>query len=132
MARKKRSGTDLAARFAKISEEITTESEKALFDIGGKVKQAAQQLAPVHSGKLAAGYAVRMRHRGAQPVAVVGTLVPYATYVEFAKDIGGKRYGKKLRSPARVLYKALDDNVDELERLIASAVAKALNGVEGA
>ena len=132
MARKKRSGADLAARFAKISEEITTESEKALFDIGGKVKQAAQQLAPVHSGKLAAGYAVRMRHRGTQPVAVVGTLVPYATYVEFAKDIGGKRYGKKLRSPARVLYKALDDNVDELERLIASAVAKVLNGVEGA
>ena len=132
MARKKRSGADLAARFAKISEEITTESEKALFDIGGKVKQAAQQLAPVHSGKLAAGYAVRMRHRGTQPVAVVGTLVPYATYVEFAKDIGGKRYGKKLRPPARVLYKALDDNVDELERLIASAVAKVLTGVEGA
>ena len=47
MARKKRSGADLAARFAKISEEITTESEKALFDIGGKVKQAAQHLAPV-------------------------------------------------------------------------------------
>ena len=132
MARKKRSGADLAARFAKISEEITTESEKALFDIGSKVKQAAQQLAPVRSGKLAAGYAVRMRHRGTQPVAVVGTLVPYATYVEFAKDIGGKRYGKKLRPPARVLYKALDDNVDELERLIASAVAKVLNGVEGA
>ena len=132
MARKKRSGADLAARFAKISEEITTESEKALFDIGSKVKQAAQQLAPVHSGKLSAGYAVRMRHRGTQPVAVVGTLVPYATYVEFAKDIGGKRYGKKLRPPARVLYKALDDNVDELERLIASAVSKVLNGVEGA
>ena len=132
MARKKRSGADLAARFAKISEEITTESEKALFDIGSKVKQAAQQLAPVRSGKLAAGYAVRMRHRGTQPVAVVGTLVPYATYVEFAKDIGGKRYGKELRPPARVLYKALDDNVDELERLIASAVAKVLNGVEGA
>lgn len=132
MGRKKRSGADLAARFAKISEEITTESEKALFDIGSKVKQAAQQLAPVRSGKLAAGYAVRMRHRGTQPVAVVGTLVPYATYVEFAKDIGGKRYGKELRPPARVLYKALDDNVDELERLIASAVAKVLNGVEGA
>ena len=132
MARKKRSGADLAARFAKISEEITTESEKALFDIGSKVKQAAQQLAPVRSGKLAAGYAVRMRHRGAQPVAVVGTLVPYATYVEFAKDIGGKRYGRKLREPARVLYKALDENVDEINQMVAEAIAKALNGVEGA
>ena len=73
-----------------------------------------------------------MRHRGAQPVAVVGTLVPYATYVEFAKDIGGKRYGKNLREPARVLYKALDENVDEINQMVAEAIAKALNGVEGA
>ena len=132
MGRKKRSGADLAARFAKISEEITTESEKALFDIGGKVKQAAQQLAPVHSGKLAAGYAVRMRHRGAQPVAVVGTLVPYATYVEFAKDIGGKPYGKDLREPARVLYAALDDNYNEITQMVADAIGKGLGAVEGA
>ena len=132
MAKKKKSGPDLAARFAKISEAVTTEAEKALFEIGVKVKDHAARIAPKKTGKLAAGYAVRMRYRGKKPVAVVGTLVPYATYVEFAKDIGGKRYGKKLRSPARVLYKALDDNVDELERLIASAVAKVLNGVEGA
>ena len=132
MARKKRSGADLAARFAKISEEITTESEKALFDIGSKVKQAAQQLAPVKSGKLAAGYAVRMRHRGAQPVAVVGTLVPYATYVEFAKDIGGKPYGKDLREPARVLYAALDDNYNEITQMVADAIGKGLGAVEGA
>ncbi len=132
MARKKRSGPDLAARFAKISEEITTESEKALFAIGTKVKEAAQRLAPVKTGKLASGYAVRMRYRGTQPVAVVGTLVPYATYVEFAKDIGGKRYGKNLREPARVLYKALDENVDEINQMVAEAIAKALNGVEGA
>ena len=84
MARKKRSGPDLAARFAKISEEITTESEKALFAIGTKVKEAAQRLAPVKTGKLASGYAVRMRYRGTQPVAapigaaagVVATLPP--------------------------------------------------------
>ena len=129
---KKRSGKDLAARFASISEEITTEAEKALLEIGTKVKEAAAQLAPEKTGKLASGYAVRMRYRGTQPVAVVGTLVPYATYVEFAKDIGGKQYGKKLRDPARVLYKALDDNVAEINQMVAAAIQKALNGVEGA
>ena len=132
MARKKRSGPDLAARFAKISEEITTEAEKALFEIGVKVRDEARRLAPVKTGKLASGYAVRMRYRGTQPVAVIGTLVPYATYVEFAQDIGGKRYGKNLRDPARVLYKALDENAAEINRMVAEAIAKALNGVEGA
>ena len=129
---KKRSGKDLAARFAKISEEITTEAEKALLEIGTKVKEAAAGLAPEQTGKLASGYAVRMRYRGTQPAAVVGTLVPYATYVEFAKDIKGKPYGKKLREPARVLYKALDDNTAEINQMVAAAIQKALNGVEGA
>jgi len=129
---KKRSGPDLAARFAKISDDITTESEKALFEIGMKVRDAAARLAPVKSGKLAGGYAVRMRHRGTQPVAVVGSLVKYATYVEFAKDISGHRYGRELRDPARVLYKALDDNYQEINQMVLEAVQKALNGVEGA
>lgn len=129
---KKRSGPDLAARFAKIGEAIETEAEKALFDIGVKVKDAAARNAPKKTGKLAAGYAVRMRHRGTKPVAVVGTLVPYATYVEFAKDIGGKPYGKNLPEPARVLYKALDDNTKEIEQMVADAIGRGLGAIEGA
>ena len=39
MARKKRSGPDLAARFAKIGDAVETEAEKALFEIGVKVKE---------------------------------------------------------------------------------------------
>ena len=132
MAKKKKSGPDLAARFAKISEAITTEPEKALFEIGVKVKDAAARNAPKKTGKLAAGYAVRMRYRGKNPVAVVGTLVPYATYVEFAKDIGGHRFGKDLQEPARVLYKALDDNVEEINQMVADAIGRGLGGVEGA
>lgn len=132
MAKKKKSGPDLAARFAKISEEVTTEAEKALFEIGVKVKDAAARNAPVKTGKLKAGYAVRMRYRGKNPVAVVGTLVPYATYIEFAKDIGGHRYGKNLPEPARVLYKALDDNVAEINQMVADAIGRGLGGVEGA
>ena len=81
MAKKKKSGPDLAARFAKLGETITTEAERALFEIGVKVKDHAARIAPKKTGKLAAGYAVRMRYRGKKPVAVVGTLVPYATYV---------------------------------------------------
>ena len=132
MAKKKKSGPDLAARFAKISEAITTEAEKALFEIGVKVKDHAARIAPKKTGRLAAGYAVRMRYRGKKPVAVVGTLVPYATYVEFAKDIGGKPYGKDLREPARVLYAALDDNYNEITQMVADAIGKGLGAVEGA
>ena len=132
MAKKKKSGPDLAARFAKISEAITTEAEKALFEIGVKVKDHAARIAPKKTGRLAAGYAVRMRYRGKKPVAVVGTLVPYATYVEFAKDIGGKPYGKDLREPARVLYAALDDNYNEITQMVADAVGRGLGAVEGA
>ena len=129
---KKKSGTDLAARFAKLGESITTEAEKALFEIGVKVKDHAARIAPKKTGRLAAGYAVRMRYRGKKPVAVVGTLVPYATYVEFAKDIGGKPYGKDLREPARVLYAALDDNYNEITQMVADAIGKGLGAVEGA
>lgn len=129
---KKRSGPGLAARFAKIGEAVETEAEKALFDIGVKVKDAAARNAPKKTGKLAAGYAVRMRHRGTKPVAVVGTLVPYATYVEFAKDIGGHVYGKNLPEPARVLYKALDDNTKEIEQMVADAIGRGLGATEGA
>lgn len=129
---KKRSGPDLAARFAKIGEAIETEAEKELFEIGVKVKDAAARNAPKKTGKLAAGYAIRMRHRGTKPVAVVGTLVPYATYVEFAKDIGGNPYGKNLPEPARVLYKALDDNVKEIEQMVADAIGRGLGAIEGA
>ena len=132
MAKKKKSGPDLAARFAKISEAVTTEAEKALFEIGVKVKDHAARIAPKKTGRLAAGYAVRMRYRGKKPVAVVGTLVPYATYVEFAKDIGGKPYGKDLREPARVLYAALDDNYNEITQMVADAVGRGLGAVEGA
>ena len=128
---KKKSGPDLAARFAKLSEAIETEAEKALFDIGVKVKDAASKNAPRKSGKLASGFAVRMRHRGTTPTAVVGTLVPYATFVEFAKDINGHAYGKNLRNPARVLYKAIDDNVDEIEKMVAAAIGRGLGNVGG-
>jgi len=132
MARKKKSGPDLAARFAKIGDAIETEAEKALFEIGVKVKEAAARNAPVKSGKLKSGYAVRMRHRGTTPVAVVGTLVKHATYVEFAKDINGHAYGKNLGDTPRVLYKALDDNRGEILEMIAAAVGKGLGAVEGA
>ena len=132
MAKKKKSGPDLAARFAKLDECITTAGEKALFDIGVKLKDHAARIAPKKTGRLAAGYAVRMRYRGKKPVAVVGTLVPYATYVEFAKDIGGKPYGKDLREPARVLYAALDDNYNEITQMVADAIGKGLGAVEGA
>lgn len=130
--KKRKSGPDLAARFAKISEAIETETEKALFAIGVKIKDAAARSAPRKSGKLAAGYAVRMRYRNKTPIAVVGTLVPYATYVEFAKDIGGHEYGKNLPEPARVLYKALDDNVNEITQMIADAIGRGLGRIEGA
>ena len=129
---KKRSGPDLAARFAKISEEITTEAEKALFEIGIKVRDAAARNASKKTGKLAAGYAVRMRYRGTSPVAVVGTLVPYATYFEFAKEIDGHAYGKGLRDPGRALYAALDDNVKDIEKMVADAIGKVLGRVGGA
>lgn len=132
MARKKKSGPDMAARFAKISEEVTTAAEKALFEIGVKVRNAATKLAPVKTGKLRGSYAVRMRYRGTKPVAVIGSLVPYATYVEFAKDIGGHRYGKALRDPGRILYKALDDNVEDIQKMVSEAIARAIGGIEGA
>lgn len=48
---KKKSGPDLATRFAKIGEAIETEAEKALFEIGVKVKEAAARNAPVKSGE---------------------------------------------------------------------------------
>ena len=124
-------GADLAARFAKLSEAIESEAEGALFDIAVTVRDAAAKNAPKKSGKLAAGYAIRMKHRGTIPVAVVGTLVPYATYVEFAKTIRGKPYGKNLPAPARALYKALDDNYKTIEEQIAAAVGRGLGAIEG-
>ena len=131
MAKKKRSGPDLAARFAKLGEAVESAAEKALFEIAVKVKDHAASLAPKKTGKLAAGYAVRMRHRGNTPVAVVGTLVPYATYVEFAKDVRGKPYGKNLPDPARVLYKALDEDASDITEQIAAAIGRGLGAVEG-
>lgn len=128
MAKKKRSGPDLAARFAKLGEAVESAAEKALFEMGVLVKDEAARLAPVASGKLKSGYAVKMRHRGKTPVAVVGTLVKHATYVEFAKDINGHPYGKKLGDTPRVLYKALDEKTPELVEKIADAVARGLEG----
>ena len=128
MAKKKRSGPDLAARFAKLGEAVESAAEKALFEMGVLVKDEAARLAPVASGKLKSGYAVKMRHRGKTPVAVVGTLVKHATYIEFAKDINGHRYGKKLGDTPRVLYKALDEKAPELVEKIADAVARGLEG----
>lgn len=125
---KKRSGPDLAARFAKLGEAVESEAEKALFEMGVMVKDEAASLAPVAKGTLKAGYSVRMRHRGKTPVAVVGTLVKHATYVEFAKDINGHPYGKNLGDTPRVLYKALDEKTPELLEKIAEAVARGLEG----
>lgn len=127
----KKSRNDLAARFAKLSEAVETEAEKALFEIAVKVKDHAVRIAPKKTGKLAAGYAVRMRHRDKTPVAVVGTLVPYATYIEFAKDVRGKPFGKNLPEPARVLYKALDENVNDITEQIAAAIGRGLGAIEG-
>lgn len=132
MSKKKKSGPDLAARFAKIGEAVETEAENALFDIGVKIKDAAARIAPAKTGKLKAGYAVRMRHRGTKPVAVIGTLVPYATYVEFAEDISGHAYGKKLRKPGRVLYAVLDRYGPEIEKMVAAAIGRGLGSVGGA
>lgn len=132
MARKRKSGPDLAARFAKLSESITTEAEKALLEIGMVVRDAAAGNAPVASGTLAGSYAVRMRYRGTQPRAVVGTLAKHATYVEFAKQVHGHKYGKNLPEPARVLYKALDDNVGQINKMVADAVSRGIGGVDGA
>lgn len=128
---KKKSGPDLAARFAKIGDAIVTEGEKKIVEIGGKVRDAAARNADRGaSGKLAAGYAVKLRHRGVIPVAVVGTLVPYATYFEFAKEINGHAYAPETPTP-RALYKALDDNVKEIEQMIADAVGRGLGAVSG-
>lgn len=128
---KKRSGSDMAARFAKLSESVETEAEKALFAIATDVRDAAVRLAPTKSGKLKSSYAVRMRYRGTVPVAVIGTLVEYATFVEFAKTVKGKPYGKKLAEPARVVYRALDENYAEIEQKIADAIGRGLGAVEG-
>lgn len=130
--KKKKSGKDLAARFAAIGDAIETDGEKELFQIAVLVKDAAS--ANAHKGKtgqLKAGYAVRMRHRGNVPVAVVGTLVPYATYFEFAKDIGGSPYLPDVETP-RALYKALDDNTTDIVERIAAAIGRGLGAVEGA
>ena len=128
MAKKKRSGSDLAARFAKLGQAVESAAEKALFEMGVLVKDEAARIAPVAKGELKSGYAVKMRHRGETPVAVVGTLVKHATYVEFAKDINGHPYGKKLGDTPRVLYKALDEKTPELIEKIADAVARGLEG----
>ena len=82
--------------------------------------------------KLRSSYAVRMRYRGQNPAAVIGSLVPYAVYVEFAKDIKGHAYGKNLREPARVLYRSLDENEDAIVQMISDAVGRGLGGVGGA
>lgn len=133
---KKRSGPDLAARFAKCSEVVETAAEKALYEIALKVRDAASKIVSSSqekrsgAGNLAGSYAVRMRYRGTMPVAVVGTLVKYATYYEFAKSIHGHRYGKELRPPGRALYAALDENKADIEQMIADAVGKGLGAVD--
>ena len=129
--RKTRSGPDIAARFAFESEAISNEAEKAIFDCGVLVKAGAQELAPVHTGRLKTSYGVKLRRRGENPSAVIGTAVPYATYVEFARVIRGYPYGKNLRDPARVLYRALDNSEEEIVRRIDAAVGRALEKVAG-
>ena len=131
--RKKKSGKDLAARFAAIGDAIETEAEKELFQIGVLVKDAASANANQgETGNLKSGYSVRMRHRDdGTPIAVVGTLVPYATYIEFAKDIGGHPYLPDAETP-RALYKARDEKTDDIVERIAAAVGRGLGAVEGA
>ena len=129
--RKKRSGPDIAARFAFEADVIANEAERAIFDCGVLVKSGAQKLAPVHTGRLKQSYSVKLRRRGNNPSSVVGTVVPYATYVEFARVINGYPYGKNLREPARVLYRALDNNEEEIVRRIDAAVGRALEKVAG-
>lgn len=125
---KKKSGADLAARFAKLSESITTEAEKALFDIAVIVRDDAKRRAPVKTGTLRDSIAIRMRYAGTEPRAVIGTVVPYATFVEFAKTRNGKPWGTKLPEPARVLYAAMDANQKIVNEMIAAAVARGIKG----
>ena len=124
---KKKSGEDLAARWAKIHDEVVTAATQALFDAGVLVRDTASKLAPKDTGKLAGSYGVKLRHKGADPVAVIGTSVKYATYVEFARDIKGHAYGKNLPEPARALFKALDQNEDKILALITEGVDKGLD-----
>ena len=120
--------TNFAAEFEKIVSEIVDEATKELFEIGLTVASRANSLAPVDKGKLKGSFKPKLRHRGVDPVVIVGTSVPHAPYVEFAKKIRGKPYGKNLGPPARVLHKALDQ-VDVV-KLIAGAVERGLGRVE--
>ena len=131
MSKKRKSGADLAARFAKIGEAVETEAEKALFEIGVKVKDAANANSP-QGKRLKGSWAVRLRYAGTRPVVRVGTLVKEAVFVEHAKKIDGHAYGKNLRQPGRVVYKALDDNTNEIERMVADAIGRGLGSVGGA
>ena len=133
---KKRSGPDLATRFAKIGEVIETAAEWELIKIGTKVRDEASKNAssnPKSSGDLGNSYGVRLRHRGTTPVAVIGTTSPYGTIYEFAKDVSGHAYGKNTKhEPGRALYAAMDDNMKDIEKMIADAIGKGLGAIEGA
>jgi hypothetical protein len=142
---KYRSGPDLAARWARINEEVVTAATQSLFDAGVLVRDDAEKLTTVEPmtksgrprkghkpGQLKHSYGVKLRHRENDPVVVIGTPVKSATYYMFAKDINGNEYGKDLDPPARALYKALDQNVDNILQLIAGGVAKGLDKVGGA
>lgn len=129
---KKKSGKDLSARWAEIEGEIVTGAVQGLFDAGVLVKDTASSIAPKNSGAMAGSYGVKIRHRGKNPSAVIGTSKKYAVYPEFAEDINGHRYGKQLGKPARGLYKALDLKQDEILQLVADSVGHGLDKVGGA
>lgn len=126
MAKKKHSGTDLAARFNKLTEEIKTESEKELVSIADIVKNEAKALAPKNTGALSASIATRLKYNDNSPAAVIGTIAPYATYVEFAEDINGHPYMPDVETP-RFLYKALGKKRAEIRDKIVDAINKGID-----
>lgn len=106
-------GRRLARQFKAAGLNLQSDFEKALYKEALEVQRSAKKKAPVDSGKLRASIAIRREGQLNTPVFYVGTLVPYAIFVEYGtrKQAAQPYLRPALNERRQQILQTLRDNV---------------------
>lgn len=106
-------GQELSKKLTSYCLKAETSLEKAVLKGALKVEGSAKRRCPVDTGYLRASISHQLLQNGKEPVALVGTNVEYAPYIE---------HGTSKQSPQPYLRPAFEENIAEIQNEIKGAV----------